>query len=263
MRDEALTVLTNLVRRYGPQHWFDDGQLVRNMVIMILIQQATAGNVEKAMSALSPHLTIAGLNALTDAELEALVRPAGFFKQKTRAIRAILAWFAQYDNDATRLAAVPTPELRKQLLAVRGVGQETADVMMLYLFGRRVFIGDQYALRLFNRLGLGPFKDYQVLRAALQPLAESQPYETVREWHAVIDEHGKQFRRDSTMDEGWLLAPVDPMDEVVADSASPTVAKSVTTLAEVAENGIELPEVAENATTLAPESAGESKGTVK
>lgn len=204
-QDMAQRVLTHLVAHYGPQHWWEDDRTVRNWVIMILIQQATAKNVEKAVANLSPYLTFDQLNALSDDELAALVRPAGFYQQKTKAIRAMLDWWAGYDNDVANLANIATPDLRKSLLNVRGIGPETADVMCLYIFHRRVFIADQYALRLFNRLNIGKFDKYADLSEAVQPLLPQTNWVTVREWHAVIDEHGKQFRQHPQMDESWLL----------------------------------------------------------
>lgn len=199
------TILNNLVAYYGPQHWWEDGDLVTQWVTMILIQQATAQNVEKALNNLAPYLTFEKLTQLTVDRLARLIRPAGFYHQKTQAIRAMLAWWAQFDNNVTQLSQMDTAVLRKSLLTVRGVGQETADVMLLYLFKRPVFIADQYAIRLFNRLGLGPFKNYDDLRKHTLPLLTmGDSYEQIREWHAVIDEHGKRFRKNPELDETFL-----------------------------------------------------------
>lgn len=204
--DEASHMLHQLVAHYGPQHWWEDGQTVRNWVTMILIQQATSQNVEKALANLAPFLTFDGLNGLDEGELNELIRPAGFFKQKTKSIQAMLAWWGERGNSVDAVSQESTADLRKSLLAVRGIGPETADVMLLYIFQRKVFIADQYALRLFGRLQLGEFKSYAELSQAAQPLLEEPDWPTVREWHAVIDEHGKQFRKQPEMDETWLLA---------------------------------------------------------
>ena len=99
---------------------------------------------------------------------------------------------------------MPTETLRQNLLALKGVGQETADAMLLYLFDRKVFIADQYALRLFNRLGLSQAQSYTALRTECMPLMANISLKTAQEWHAVIDEHGKAFRRNPQLDESWL-----------------------------------------------------------
>jgi len=65
-------------------------------------------------------------------------------------------------------------------------------------------IADQYALRLFNRLGLTTATTYKALREECMPLVADISLETCQEWHAVIDEHGKAYRRGNT-DERWLL----------------------------------------------------------
>ncbi|WP_282803637.1 endonuclease III domain-containing protein [Secundilactobacillus kimchicus] len=203
--ESARRVLDHLVAHYGPQHWWEDGETVKDWVTMILIQQATAQNVERALANLAPYLTFERLNQLTSDELNELVRPAGFYKQKTRSIQAMLAWWRTYHNDVSAFQSISTPDLRRSLISVRGIGPETADVMLLYIFERRVFIADQYALRLFKRLGLGDFANYAALSVATEPLLVEPDWVTVREWHAVIDEHGKQYRKRPDMDETWLL----------------------------------------------------------
>jgi endonuclease III domain protein len=90
------------------------------------------------------------------------------------------------------------------------VGQETADAMLLYIFGRKVFIADRYALRLFQRLGLSTAGDYTTLRAECMPLLDDVSLHTAQEWHAVIDEHGKAFRKKPQLDESWLYPHASP-----------------------------------------------------
>ena len=91
-----------------------------------------------------------------------------------------------------------------QLFCTKGVGEETADAMLLYIFERKVFIADQYAIRLLNRLNLSSAQTYKALREECMPLVAEIPLETCQEWHAVIDVHGKAYRKGFT-DEQWLL----------------------------------------------------------
>ena len=96
--------------------------------------------------------------------------------------------------------------MRKQLLALKGIGPETADVILLYLFDRKVFVADEYARRLFARLGFGEFTSYDQLKRATLGLPELVDLKTCQEWHAVIDEHGKEYRKNKgQLDEAWLL----------------------------------------------------------
>lgn len=171
---------------------------------MILIQQTTEQNAKKALAQLEDALSLEQLLAMSSEELQNRIRPAGFYKQKTAYIQHQMAWFAEQGGVLKAFQAIPTETLRKQLLSLKGVGQETADAMLLYLFDRKVFIADQYAIRLFNRLGLSRASTYSALRAECMPLMERISLNTAQEWHAVIDEHGKAFRLNPELDESWL-----------------------------------------------------------
>lgn len=175
---------------------------------MILIQQTTEKNAKKALEQLKDYLTVAQLLALSEEALQELIRPAGFYKQKSIYIKALMTWFAGHGGQLDKFTDYTTEELRKELLTIKGVGPETADAMLLYIFKRNVFIADQYAMRLFNRLGLGEYKTYRELQADFKEIVEQVPNEVCREWHAVIDVHGKHFGKDKTIDESWLLGPI-------------------------------------------------------
>ncbi|MEK7206582.1 MAG: endonuclease, partial [Pseudomonadota bacterium] len=90
-----------------------------------------------------------------------------------------------------RLARVPTPELRQALLAVHGIGPETADDILLYAFHRPVFVIDAYTRRIFQRLGLIAGKeDYESLRQLFENALDSD-VQLFNEYHALIVIHGK------------------------------------------------------------------------
>lgn len=200
----VFSVLEQLRLHYGEQRWWCSENRLADWLAMILIQRTTQGNAEKALAGLADVLTLEALLALDEAALQARIRPAGFFRQKSVYIRALLNWFAAQGGDLAAFAGTPTDVLRRELLSLPGIGNETADAMLLYMFGRKVFIADSYALRLFQRLGLSDARDYQHLRAQCMPLMEGITLHTAQEWHAVIDEHGKAFRKQPQMDESWL-----------------------------------------------------------
>lgn len=206
---DVLNILNNLVTHYGEQHWWQAENRVRDCVSMILIQQSTQQNVEKALDNLAPYLTFPQLSEIELERLQELIRPAGFYKQKANYIKNITAFFADFNYDFTAFEKFSGETLRKMLLTVKGIGFETADVMLLYLFERNVFIADQYAIRLFKRLGLGDFQHYEAMRNVLQPLAEQATLKQCQEWHACIDEHGKAFRKNEKIDETFLVRFVE------------------------------------------------------
>lgn len=202
---EKIHVLNKLVSHYGIQNWWSDENRIKDWVSMILIQQTTQQNVYKALFNLEPYLTVRQLHEMDEETLQALIRPAGFYKQKSQYIKALMQWFIDHGERFDKFDKYTNKELRIELLSIKGVGPETADAMMLYLFERKVFIGDQYAIRLFKRLGFGEYKNLEHMRREFNHLAEMVPLELCKEWHAAVDVHGKAYRLSKNLDESWLL----------------------------------------------------------
>ena len=197
-------VFNKLLAHYGKQHWWNDPNRITDWISMILIQQTTQQNTEKALANLEGKLSVEALHAMPLTTLQEYIRPAGFYKQKSTYIKALIEWYVSHGASLQKFQAIPTEELRKELLSIKGVGEETADAMLLYIFERKVFIADQYAIRLLNRLNLSSAQTYKALREECMPLVAEIPLETCQEWHAVIDVHGKAYRKGFT-DEQWLL----------------------------------------------------------
>ena len=197
-------VFNKLLAHYGKQHWWNDPNRITDWISMILIQQTTQENTEKALANLEGYLSVVALLAMELNTLQEYIRPAGFYKQKSTYIKALMEWYVAHGASLQKFEAIPTEELRKELLSIKGVGEETADAMLLYIFERKVFIADQYAIRLLNRLNLSTAQTYKALREECMPLVAEIPLETCQEWHAVIDVHGKAYRKGFT-NEQWLL----------------------------------------------------------
>ena len=197
-------VFNKLLAHYGKQYWWNDPNRITDWISMILIQQTTQQNTEKALANLEGNLSVEALHAMELNTLQEYIRPAGFYKQKSTYIKALMEWYVSHGASLQKFEAIPTEELRKELLSIKGVGEETADAMLLYIFERKVFIADQYAIRLLNRLNLSTAQTYKALREECMPLVAEIPLETCQEWHAVIDVHGKAYRKGFT-DEQWLL----------------------------------------------------------
>lgn len=197
-------VFNKLLAHYGKQYWWNDPNRITDWISMILIQQTTQENTEKALANLEGKLSVEALHAMELNTLQEYIRPAGFYKQKSTYIKALMEWYVAHGASLQKFEAIPTEELRKELLSIKGVGEETADAMLLYIFERKVFIADQYAMRLLNRLNLSTAQTYKALREECMPLVAEIPLETCQEWHAVIDVHGKAYRKGFT-DEQWLI----------------------------------------------------------
>ena len=204
LMSQKAKVFTKLLAHYGKQYWWNDPNRITDWISMILIQQTTQENTEKALANLEGNLSVEALHAMELNTLQEYIRPAGFYKQKSTYIKALMEWYVAHGASLQKFEAIPTEELRKELLSIKGVGEETADAMLLYIFERKVFIADQYAIRLLNRLNLSTAQTYKALREECMPLVAEIPLETCQEWHAVIDVHGKAYRKGFT-DEQWLL----------------------------------------------------------
>ena len=121
--------------------------------------------------------------------IQELIRPSGFQKNKSRAIQSVMAFLSEHGFDYEDIRERYGENLRDQLLQLFGVGQETADVLLLYVFDVPVFVADSYARRLFEAVGLGTYTNYQALRKAVGELPFS--LRQAQQFHYYIDEFGK------------------------------------------------------------------------
>ena len=182
-----------LFETYGPQHWWPADTPFEVMVGAVLTQNASWKNVEQAIANLkaAQRLTLEDLNALPHAELARLVRPSGFFNVKARRLKNLCAWL-QAQGGIEGLAKRETPALRAALLAVNGIGPETADDILLYALERPVFIIDAYTRRLLKTLKLiRGDEDYETLRRRFESSLPAKPA-LFNEYHALIVRHAKE-----------------------------------------------------------------------
>ena len=213
-----------LLARYGPQHWWPGDTPFEVMVGAVLTQNTAWTNVEKAIAQLkaAEALSAGAILALADAELARLVRPAGYFNVKARRLKALCAFLvAEGVADAPERPAMTDPmaELRARLLAVHGVGEETADSILLYALGLPSFVVDAYTRRIFGRLGLlGGHESYAEIRQRFsQRLAGDACL--YNEYHALIVHLGKSVCRPRPRCAECPLAESCPSAAHQADAA--------------------------------------------
>ena len=203
-KDEIQETLLRLCKHYGEQNWWQSDNKLEDLVSTILIQRTTENNAKLALAGLMDVMTVEGILELSLEDLQERIRPAGFFKQKSQTIKGLLIWLRE-NGGFEVLARIGTEDLWKKLLELKGIGPETADALLLYLFDRPVFISDEYARRLFQRLEFGNFKTYSEMHAVYGDVLEGFTLKQCQEIHAVIDEHGKAFSKSKgQLDESWL-----------------------------------------------------------
>jgi len=178
----------------GPSGWWP-GQTPFEIALGAILTQNTAWtNVEKALH----NLRVAGLLdprslfRLTDEELAAFIRPAGFFRIKAARVRNFLQFLdGACDLDLEALQGRTVEELRPTLLEVSGIGPETADSILLYALGLPSFVVDAYTRRIFSRHGLVPEDvGYGELREFFME-ALPQDASLYNEYHALVVRTGK------------------------------------------------------------------------
>lgn len=148
------TMHDQLVAAYGPQSWWP-AQTPFEVILGAYLTQNTAWKaVERSLANLrsAGALTVEGLRAISVEELTDLIRPSGFQTRKAPALKAFIAMLdAEFEGSLDKLAAAPTHALRNRLLALPGVGPETADAILLYALGHAVPMADEYLRRIAER----------------------------------------------------------------------------------------------------------------
>jgi endonuclease III related protein len=185
-----------LQERYGPQHWWPADSPFEVMVGAILTQNTAWSNVERAILGLRQAnlLHPQGLAEAEPARVAEYIRPAGYFNVKARRLQSFCRYLLETGGESA-LARLDTDALRHQLLAVHGVGPETADDILLYAFQRPVFVVDAYTRRLFGRLGLcATDVPYESLRLGVEQALRGG-HALYNELHALIVRHAKEHCR--------------------------------------------------------------------
>ena len=187
-----------LAQEIGPSGWWPADSKLEIMLGALLVQNTNWRNVARSLQNLKAATAFQAdaLLALDQAQLTELIRPSGFYHNKAIAIRTVATWFAQYQWDYTQIATHFGTTLRSELLTLRGVGQETADVFLVFIFDQPAFIADHYARLLFQQLGYANTQTYAGLQRQIQ-LPANFTFQDAQEFHGLIDEFGKQFLQHS------------------------------------------------------------------
>lgn len=172
---------TSLHGLWGPQHWWPARSRFEVIVGAYLTQNTAWTNVEKALGNLraARKLSLRGIREASLGEMEQLIRPAGYFRQKANRLKVFVEYLdRRYQGSFDKMFARPTAELREELLTLNGIGLETADSILLYAGNHPVFVVDAYTRRILVRHAILPEKaSYEDIRTlferSLMPVAES------------------------------------------------------------------------------------------
>lgn len=221
-----------LQQAYGPQHWWPADTPDEVAIGAILTQNTSWKNVEKAIAALKRADLIDWdrLCAVDESALAQVIRSAGTYRVKARRLRAFAdAVTSRTGGSLAALLSGPLAAARRRLLAIHGIGRETADAILLYAGGRPSFVVDAYTRRILRRhhwqahahrdqtaLPRGrqrprtapasrADREYDAIQLAFET-ALSRRADTFGEYHALLVTVGKRHCRTTARCEGCPLS---------------------------------------------------------
>lgn len=200
-----------MAAHYGPTHWWPGDTPFEICIGAILTQNTAWTNVEKAIANLKREqlLTPRAILAADQGTLETALRPSGYFRQKAVRVRGFARHLVDhYGGSVARMAKRPLAELRHELLALHGIGPETADDILLYACEKPVFVVDAYTRRILSRHGLAPGDiQYEPLRRLFEEHLEAD-VAYFKEYHGLIVWTGKDFCNSHPKCAGCPLEPL-------------------------------------------------------
>jgi endonuclease-3 related protein len=208
-RDKLMEIYSLLFERFGEQKWWPGETTFEVIAGAVLTQNTSWKNVEKAISNLRKHKCLDAwkMYELDDDELAEMIRPAGYYNIKAKRLKNFLTYLHDnYNMEPEGLAQLSAESLREELLGISGIGPETADSIILYGFGKPVFVVDSYTCRVLCRhMLIEPPVDYQTVQeffhTHLTPDAKFY-----NEFHALFVAVGKDYCKRRARCEGCPLS---------------------------------------------------------
>lgn len=183
-------------RFFGPQAWWPGDGPLEIMIGAVLTQNTNWNNVERAIKNLraGDMIDIEKLVRIDPNELADLIRPAGYFTVKAKRLKNLMSFIHKnYGGDLQRFFSLSVSQLREELLSVSGIGNETADDIVLYAAIKPTFVVDTYTYRIMLRhLLIGQEDDYLTIKALFEDNLPMEA-ELFNEYHALLVAVGKNY----------------------------------------------------------------------
>ncbi len=222
------SVYKRLLAFHGPQGWWpivnastlrgeyhlgaprDEKDFFEISIGAILTQNIAWKNVDTALAALKKKglLDPRSMQRVRHQTLGNLIRPTGYYNQKAKKIKNFLELYRRYHYDIREFCSIEASLLRKELLAVNGIGPETADSILLYALNIKLFVVDAYTRRIFTRLGvLSGRESYHEIQELFHGKFKGNR-EEYNEYHALIVAHGKDYCKKKPRCEDCCLSSI-------------------------------------------------------
>lgn len=198
--ENLLLQIYNVLRNaFGHRNWWPAESAFEVMVGALLTQNTNWANVESAIGRLKGAglLNAQGLSKVEAEQLQALIKPAGYYRQKAARLKRLAQWVVQQcgpdDESLEGLRTLPLRRLREELTSLKGIGYETADSIVLYALEKPVFVVDAYTVRVMGRHGLiEPAISYVEVQEYFEDRLPAH-VELFKDFHAQLVEVGKRF----------------------------------------------------------------------
>ncbi|MBU4189924.1 MAG: endonuclease III domain-containing protein [Candidatus Thermoplasmatota archaeon] len=194
---KTINIYKKLLKHFGRQHWWPAETRFEVIVGAILTQNTSWKNVEKAIKNLKKEkmLNCKKIANINIRKLEKMIQPSGFYKQKAERLKRFCKYLDEsYDSDLNKFFDRNTDIVRNELLSLNGIGNETADSILLYAGEKLKFVVDAYTVRMCERTGIINAKKYDELQSFFEKNLPKN-IEMYKEFHALIVELGKNFCR--------------------------------------------------------------------
>ncbi len=172
------TMYERLGQRFKVDNWWPADSEFEIMVGAILTQRTAWDNVEEVIANLKAHkvLNVDSLAALDKDSLEEMIASAGFYRQKASRIKGLAKYIkVHYGSDPVVMLSKPIDEARRELLSIKGIGEETADSILLFAGHRPKFVAASYVSRIFKRTGILDSEDYGEIQRYVESIVPPKP----------------------------------------------------------------------------------------
>jgi endonuclease III related protein len=207
------TVYKRLLSFHGPQGWWpivntgagtgeyhvksprSEADFFEIAIGAILTQNISWKNVDTSLAVLKKNDLLAPgkLMMMSGTRLAGLIKSTGYYNQKAKKIKNFLRWYRTYNYNWQLLKRKNPTALRDELLSINGIGPETADSILLYALGKKIFVVDAYTTRIFTRMGvLSGTEKYNEIQDLFHRRFCGRAIE-YNEYHALIVAHGKDY----------------------------------------------------------------------
>lgn len=188
------------------KRWWDTDNKWEILLGAVLVQNTNWRNVDYSLTNLAEETQFLPekILALEPGRLQKIIRPSGFYKGKSRTIVALMTWLEGHQFDLARVAQKDFDILRTELLAIKGIGEETADVLLVYVFDHSTFIADKYARRLFEKFAFKAASYRQLKNKIVWPASIGT--RQAQNLHGWIIEYGQTYLKN---DHVWQSGPLN------------------------------------------------------